>query len=353
MIQPTGGIEMNQIPEAPSPATEQVPPAPPAQEDLLGRRSGAALIDVALLIGVFVIFILTVGEIRTESGTEWGFFVYLKLAWSLVFLAVVLAYYFVFEMAVGQTVGKRLLGLRVVRADGSRPSVAAIAVRTLLRLVDWLPALYLLGFLAMLATGARRQRLGDLAAKTRVARALPVGHRGLALVPVALVAVLLALSAYYASVTGTAAWTIDRAWTEDALGRNLKEANPGLRVGGVTCPEGIKTVEGASFQCTAELEGVQAPFSVTVTEVDASTRTFKYNWTPTKAILVIDQAVKQLKSRVQDQAPNATVDCGTAPVRVVEVGGAIECTISEGSNRLVVRGVVQNVDGTVRFEQQD
>jgi hypothetical protein len=37
---------MNQIPEAPSPATEQVPPAPPGQEDLLGRRSGAALIDV-------------------------------------------------------------------------------------------------------------------------------------------------------------------------------------------------------------------------------------------------------------------------------------------------------------------
>jgi uncharacterized RDD family membrane protein YckC len=357
MIQPTGGIEMNQIPEAPPPTTEPAPPAPPAQEDLLGRRSGAAMIDVALLTGVLLIFSLTVGEIRTESGPEWGLYTKLNPAWWLVFLAVVLAYYFVFEVAVGQTVGKRLLGLRVTHADGSRPSVAAIAVRTLLRLVDWLPTLYLLGFLAMLATGARRQRLGDLAAKTRVARALPVGHRGLALVPVALVAVLLALSAYYASVTGSAAWTIDRAWTEDALGRNLKEANkeanPGLRVGGVTCPEGIRTVEGASFQCTAEVEGVQAPIGVTVTEVDASTRTFKYNWKPTKAILVIDQAVKQLKSRVQDQAPNATVDCGTAPVRVVEVGGAIECTISEGSNRLVVRGVVQNVDGTVRFEQQD
>ncbi len=69
--------------------------------------------------------------------------------------------------------------------------------------------------------------------------------------------------------------------------------------------------------------------------------------------LVIDQAVTYLKSRVQDQAPNARVDCGTAPVRVVEVGGAIECIISEGSNRLVVRGVVQDADGNVRFEQQD
>ena len=344
---------MNQIPEAPSPATEPLPPAAPGQEDLLGRRSSAALIDVALLTGVFVIFSLTVGEIRTESGTGWGVFAYVSPAWLLVYLAVVLAYHFGFEVAVGQSVGKRLLGLRVTRADGSRPSAAAIAVRTLLRLVDWLPVLYLVGFIAMLATGERRQRLGDLAARTRVARALPVGNRGLALVPVALVAVLLALSAYYASATGTAAWTIDPARIEDAIGRDLKERLPGLRVGGVACPEGIRTVEGATFQCTAEVEGAQAPFRVTVSEVDASEGAFKTDWKPTKVMVEIGQVVKYLKSRLQDQAPNATVDCGTAPVRVVEVGGAIECIISEGSNRLVVRGVVKDLDGNMRFEQQD
>jgi hypothetical protein len=124
-------------------------------------------------------------------------------------------------------------------------------------------------------------------------------------------------------------------------------------VGGVACPEGIKIVEGATFQCTAEVEGIQAPFSMTVTDVDASAGTFNTDWKPTKAILVIDQIVKHLKSRLQDQAPNATVDCGTAPVRVVEAGGAIECIITEGSNRLVVRGVVNDADGTMRFEQQD
>ena len=195
---------MNQLPEPPSPAAESVLPAPSGQEDLLGRRCGAAFIDVALLTGVFLIFILTVGEISTEGG----FSATLNGAWSGAYLGVVLWYYFVFEVTVGQSVGKRLLGLRVTRADGGRPSAAAISVRTLMRLVDWLPFLYLVGFIAMLATGEeRRQRLGDLAANTRVVRAVTVGRRGLALVPVAVVAVLLALSASYASVTGDPAKT--------------------------------------------------------------------------------------------------------------------------------------------------
>jgi Tol biopolymer transport system component/uncharacterized RDD family membrane protein YckC len=180
-----------------------VPPAPPGQEDLLGRRSSAALIDVALLAGVFLIFSLTVGDAGLGGGRVYA---NLNGTWFLVYLAVVLVYYFALEASLGQTVGKRLLGLRVVRADGSRPSVAAIAVRTLLRIVDWLPVLYLVGFIAM-ATSVRRRRLGDLAAKTSVARALPVRHRGLALVPVALVAGLLAVSAYHASVTGNEATT--------------------------------------------------------------------------------------------------------------------------------------------------
>src|SRR5262249_60607544 len=82
-----------------------------------------------------------------------------------------------------------LLGRRVVRPGGSRASAAAVAGRTLLRLIDWLPALYLTGFITVLATGPRRQRLGDLAARTGVARALPARRPGLAYIPLALVLV--------------------------------------------------------------------------------------------------------------------------------------------------------------------
>ncbi len=69
----------------------------------------------------------------------------------------------------GQTVGKRLLGLRVVDAGGLRLEPAQVVVRNLLRFVDALPALYLTGGIACVLS-RRRQRLGDLAAGTVVIR---------------------------------------------------------------------------------------------------------------------------------------------------------------------------------------
>lgn len=163
----------------------------PGQADLLGPRIAAALVDVALLAGLFVIEGLATGSAPAptpgvfssgvgvvEAGTWRLRFGEVTVAgwWLALYLVAVLVYYFAFEAATGQTLGKRLLGLRVVHCDGTRPSARAIAARTLLRLVDWLPLLYLAGFISVLATGRRRQRLGDLAARTQVgaAGALPV-----------------------------------------------------------------------------------------------------------------------------------------------------------------------------------
>jgi uncharacterized RDD family membrane protein YckC len=188
---------LNRIPEPEAESTEPASAVPPSQEDLLGRRIGAALIDLALLVALFAILAATIGESTVGGG---GFSFELPGAEGVMYYALVLLYYFALEAAFGQTVGKLLLGLRVVRTDGGRPSVAAIAIRTLVRVVDWLPFLYLVGFIAMQVTGERRQRLGDLAAGTGVARALPVRHRSLAAAAVALVVlVLLGLSFYQAT----------------------------------------------------------------------------------------------------------------------------------------------------------
>jgi RDD family/Septum formation len=146
------------------------------------------------------------GEASVGGG---AFSFYLEGSGEALWVALALGYYLVLEATIGQTVGKLLVGVRVVRAGGGRPNVLEVATRTLVRVVDWLPALYLVGFLVMLATGARRQRLGDLAANTRIARAVPLRHRGLAATGLAssLVLVLAGSVVYAASYQDTGAQT--------------------------------------------------------------------------------------------------------------------------------------------------
>jgi uncharacterized RDD family membrane protein YckC len=67
----------------------------------------------------------------------------------------------------GQTLGKRLLHLRVIDERGLPVTFAQIALRNLLRFIDSLPAAYAVGGVAALVN-ARAQRLGDLAAGTVV-----------------------------------------------------------------------------------------------------------------------------------------------------------------------------------------
>ncbi len=69
----------------------------------------------------------------------------------------------------GQTVGKRLLRLRVVDAAGLRLQFSQVTIRNMLRVVDLLPGLYLVGGVTALCS-RKAQRLGDLAANTVVIR---------------------------------------------------------------------------------------------------------------------------------------------------------------------------------------
>lgn len=69
----------------------------------------------------------------------------------------------------GQTIGKRALGLRVMDAHGLTLGGQQVLWRNLMRFVDFLPAIYLLGGISVLSTRCS-QRLGDLVAGTVVAR---------------------------------------------------------------------------------------------------------------------------------------------------------------------------------------
>lgn len=69
----------------------------------------------------------------------------------------------------GQTLGKRVVGLRVMDAQALRLEFSQVAVRNLLRFIDGLPLFYLVGGATCFVT-RHSQRLGDLAAGTIVVR---------------------------------------------------------------------------------------------------------------------------------------------------------------------------------------
>lgn len=81
------------------------------------------------------------------------------------------AYYVIPEGFVGWSFGKLLLGLKVVKANGEPYTWGAALLRNVLRIVDGLPVLYLVGLVSIAVT-LKKQRIGDLAAGTLVVRAM-------------------------------------------------------------------------------------------------------------------------------------------------------------------------------------
>ncbi len=85
--------------------------------------------------------------------------------------------YFVFlEGMWGATVGKMVMKIKVVREDGSPCGLGPAVIRNILRIIDILPFLYIIGLIFM-SRSDKKQRLGDKVAKTVVVKAgaAPVG----------------------------------------------------------------------------------------------------------------------------------------------------------------------------------
>jgi uncharacterized RDD family membrane protein YckC len=122
--------------------------------------------------------VITIGSVAKQVLGPLGFFGkdFLSAIQIMSYFVISLAYMAVAEwLWRGQTVGKRLLGLRVVDASGFRLEPSQVIVRNLMRFVDGLPGLYLVGGIACLVN-RHRQRLGDLAAGTVVIRAPKVAR---------------------------------------------------------------------------------------------------------------------------------------------------------------------------------
>lgn len=148
-----------------------------------GSRLLATIIDflimlvpavLAVLLVIFVLVTVVASETLKEmfessGGPQDELVVWLAMAFfSLVQFALMWFYFVVFEVAWnGQSPGKRLLHIRVIRDGGQPVGLYTSMIRNLIRLVDFMPLFYLVGFVTMLASRHWR-RLGDLAAGTLV-----------------------------------------------------------------------------------------------------------------------------------------------------------------------------------------
>ena len=137
----------------------------------IGSRFLASLLDT-LIVGLLQIVILIVLTlvIRMFDGSAFSGQI---SAWVYAIFGLVAAifywgYYVFFEMLWnGQSPGKRWVGLRVIRSDGTPITLSEALIRNLARLVDFLPAAYGIGIVTMFIDKQSR-RLGDLAAGTLV-----------------------------------------------------------------------------------------------------------------------------------------------------------------------------------------
>jgi uncharacterized RDD family membrane protein YckC len=141
-------------------------PGTRANVHVTGRRVLATLVDGIVLGFVFALMSMLFGSSSAQGGQVSGS---LEGFSALVYFVLVFAYYILMEGYLGQTVGKMLLGIKVVREDnGEVPGLGGAAIRTALRIIDGL-FFYLVAFISVLASG-KNQRLGDMVAHTLVVR---------------------------------------------------------------------------------------------------------------------------------------------------------------------------------------
>jgi uncharacterized RDD family membrane protein YckC len=137
----------------------------------IGSRFLAAIIDTLVIGAALLVLGLLVGVIgnRTSLGSSTTSSIAAAIGALLSFL-ILWGYYIVFELVWnGQSIGKRAIGLRVVREGGRPVTFVSSAVRNLIRIVDFLPAFYGIGVIVMFVD-RRARRLGDLAGGTLVVK---------------------------------------------------------------------------------------------------------------------------------------------------------------------------------------
>jgi len=131
------------------------------------RRGAALVLDFVFLSLFFfpITYLYSGSWVMSPEQHLWG----ISDPICLVFLFVIFAYFILMEAYNGWTVGKKILGMRVVDEAGSKVGLRKSVIRNILRLVDGLPAFNILGII-LIVLSPKGQRFGDRIAKTFVVK---------------------------------------------------------------------------------------------------------------------------------------------------------------------------------------
>jgi uncharacterized RDD family membrane protein YckC len=136
----------------------------------LGERIVAYIIDMAIFIVVIIatfIVIATVGSLQNGGGV-------ITNGLILIIYAVLFVFYdLICETAMnGQSVGKRVMKIKVISLDGSRPRFGQYLLRWLFRIIDFPLTSYACGLICI-AVSDKSQRVGDMVAGTTLIKTNP------------------------------------------------------------------------------------------------------------------------------------------------------------------------------------
>jgi uncharacterized RDD family membrane protein YckC len=132
----------------------------------LGDRIVGRLIDLVVAAAYLIIVFATIGFSNLGSFFENNVWIIILLMLPVVF------YNLICEVALnGQSLGKKVMGIKVISLNGEQPALSQYLIRWLFRLVDFTFG----GLVALIivAVTPKHQRLGDILAGTVVVKTKP------------------------------------------------------------------------------------------------------------------------------------------------------------------------------------
>jgi len=127
---------------------------------MLIKRGIAVIVDTTIIsIFLYLLLLINVSENLILQGS-----------YIILVSFIPLLYFILLEGIFGQTLGKKLVKIRVTGEKGEKLTWKASITRNILRIIDILPTLYIIGAITIYFT-KKDQRLGDIIAKTTVIEA--------------------------------------------------------------------------------------------------------------------------------------------------------------------------------------